>query len=369
MVPLLPHDHEFTKLYAVMTHDDGHNGVDTTMTKIRSHYWVVRLRRLVTSIRHSCIRCRKFEGEEIRQQMAPLPLQRLKPSPTWSSVGCNLFGPLKVKGEVQKRVRGKVYAVIFNCLVTRSVHLDLMTDSFLKVFRRFVSIRRYPNEIFSDCGSQRVAAKESIKGFGVRHGVEWTFSTPDAPWQNGLTESLIRRVKKSLFHVIGEQVLSYEELQTVLYEIANLMNERPIGKHPTSPESYLCPNNLLLGCSSVRPPSGPWCKLGNNAQRLRFVQRLTDQFWQKWTQDYFLTLTVRKKWHVEHRKLKKGDVVVKEENVNRGQWRLGRVSEVYPDSRGLVRSVELKTTSESGRSSQVKRAVQRLILLIPVEQQ
>ncbi|XP_033109284.1 uncharacterized protein LOC117110626 [Anneissia japonica] len=184
--------------------------------------------------------------------MAPLPLQRLKPSPPWSSVGCDLFGPLKVKGEVQKRVRGKAYGVIFSCLVTRSVHLDLMTDysedSLLKVFRRFVSIRGYPNEIFSDCGSQLVAAKESIKGFGVRHGVEWTFSTPDAPWQNGVTESLIRGVKKSLFHVIGEQVL--QELQTVLYEIANLMNERPIGKHPTSPERYLCPNNLL-GRSSV----------------------------------------------------------------------------------------------------------------------
>ncbi|KAJ8033781.1 hypothetical protein HOLleu_24140 [Holothuria leucospilota] len=236
MVPLPPNHHHFTRLYAQMSHNEGHNGVSTDMAKIRSKYWVIRLKQLVTNIRHKCVKCRKYDGQASEQKMAPHPGLRLKPSPPWTYVGVDLFGPVVVRREVQKRVRGKAYGVIFTCLVTREVSTDYSTDSFLKCFRRFTSLRGYPTEMFSDCGSQVVGAKESLRNFGARHGVVWTFSAPDAPWQNGVTESLIRGVKTALFHVIGEQVLTREELQTVFSEVSNLMNSRPIGQHPTSPQ-------------------------------------------------------------------------------------------------------------------------------------
>ena len=84
-------------------------------------------------------------------------------------------------------------------------------------------------------------------------GFEWNFTPADAPWQNGTSESLIRSVKRSLKAAIGESILTFSELQTVLFEVANLINERPIGRHPRSPEdgSYLCPNDLLLGRSTT----------------------------------------------------------------------------------------------------------------------
>ena len=171
MVPLLPYCHKFTRLVAEQVHARGHFGVDATMSKIRAKYWVIRLRKLVRSIRNKCVPCKRFEGKTESQQMAPLPIQRLKPSPPWTYVGCDLFGPFNIRGEVQKRVRGKAYGVIFDCLVTRAVYLDLATDystdAFLKVFRRFTSIRGYPSEMFSDRGSQIVAACESLQEFGV----------------------------------------------------------------------------------------------------------------------------------------------------------------------------------------------------------
>ena len=54
-------------------------------------------------------------------------------------------------------------------------------------------------------------------------------------------------------------------IQTIVFEVANLVNERPIGRHPTDPEDgvYLCPNNMLLGRATTRVPSGPW-KVTNN---------------------------------------------------------------------------------------------------------
>ena len=90
-------------------------------------------------------------------------------------------------------------------------------------------------------------------------GFQWEFTTADAPWQNGVSEALVKSVKRAIAAAIHESILTFSELQTVLFEIANLINERPIGRHPTSPDdgTYLCPNDLLLGRSTARVPSGP----------------------------------------------------------------------------------------------------------------
>lgn len=74
----------------------------------------------------------------------------------------------------------------------------------------------------------------------------------DATWQNGVSEALIKSVRGAITLAIGESVMTFSELQTVCFEAGNLINERPIGRHPTSPddESYLCPNDLLLGRST-----------------------------------------------------------------------------------------------------------------------
>ena len=122
-----------------------------------------------------------------------------------------------------------------------------------KVLRRFVSLRGYPSKLYSDNGAQLVTASqglknvtkfwdwEKLKSFGVMEGFEWNFMPADAPWQNGTSESLIRSVKRSLKAAIGESILTFSELHTALFEVANLINKRPIGRHPRSPEdgSYL----------------------------------------------------------------------------------------------------------------------------------
>ncbi len=54
----------------------------------------------------------------------------------------------------------------------------------------------------------------------------------DAPWQNGVSEALIKSVKRALNVSIGENMSSFAGLQTVLFEVANLLNERPIGLKP-----------------------------------------------------------------------------------------------------------------------------------------
>ena len=65
--------------------------------------------------------------------------------------------------------------------------------------------------------------------------MEWNFMPANAPWQSGCAEAMVKGVKKSVKGAIGEQVLLYSKLQTVFSEAANLVNEKPIARHPTEP--------------------------------------------------------------------------------------------------------------------------------------
>ena len=83
--------------------------------------------------------------------------------------------------------------------------------------------------------------ERKLDQFCIEMGVKWTFSPPDAPWMNGATEALIKSVKSSLNTSVGDQCMTYNELQTVMFECAQIVNQRPIGKHPINPNdgSYL----------------------------------------------------------------------------------------------------------------------------------
>ena len=91
---------------------------------------------------------------------------------------------------------------------------------------------------------------------------------------------------------------------------------------------------------------------------------------------YFPTLLIRQKWHTEKRNLSVGDVcMLRDTNCFRGEWRLCRVSEVYPDNHGRVRNVQVKVTSKQdsklsykpGTPNYLNRHVCNLILLVPAE--
>ena len=110
------------------------------------------------------------------------------------------------------------------------------------------------------------------------------------------------------------------------------------------------------------------------------VQKITSQFWRVWTQTYFPTLLRRQKWHYKERNLCVGDVcVLKDPNALRGEWRLCRVKEVYPDSNMLVRNVSVTVPPPSLLDgsceykkgvvmNDLKRHVSNLIVIVPSEE-
>ena len=104
--------------------------------------------------------------------MSPLPIERLKPVPTCHYISTDYCGPFIIRGEVNRRSKGKCYMVSFNCLVSRAVHVDVAfsydTNEFLKVLRRFFAIIGKPSKIYADNGTQIKAASKEMTYKGIK---------------------------------------------------------------------------------------------------------------------------------------------------------------------------------------------------------
>jgi hypothetical protein len=109
------------------------------------------------------------------------------------------------------------------------------------------------------------------------------------------------------------------------------------------------------------------------------VQQISDQFWKKWVELCAPSLVVQRKWHKSSSNLQPGDVVlVLDRNTLRGDYRLGLIQKVFPGNDGKVRNVTLtyknfKIGESCSKYNGVKdtvvtRSVQRLALLVPVDE-
>lgn len=113
---LLPTNHKFTKLYIQHIHNMDHAGIEVTLAKLQSKFWVPSARKLIKSVKEKCVMCRKLDRRVGSQAMGQLPPERLQPAPPFNSIGIDLFGPFFVKDTVKRRTKLKVYGIIFNCL-------------------------------------------------------------------------------------------------------------------------------------------------------------------------------------------------------------------------------------------------------------
>ncbi|KAJ8017149.1 hypothetical protein DPEC_G00014760 [Dallia pectoralis] len=132
-----------------------HPGPERVFAEIRRTYWILRGREAVRRYQHICTECQRWKARPNVPKMADLPAARLRLfQPAFFSTGMDCFGPFMVK--VGRRTE-KRWGIIFKCLMTRAVHLDLLTsidaDSFLMALRRFIARRGTPAELLSDQGT------------------------------------------------------------------------------------------------------------------------------------------------------------------------------------------------------------------------
>jgi transposase InsO family protein len=91
---------------------------------------------------------------------------------------------------------------------------------FIQTLRRFFAIRGYPAMILSDNGTNLVGAvtelrkmingwdKKELYDYCADKGIQWKFTTPGAPHQNGCAEALVKSCKRALKTAIGDHTLS-----------------------------------------------------------------------------------------------------------------------------------------------------------------
>lgn len=295
--------------------------------------------------------------------MGQLPKVRLEYGVhPFTYTGVDYFGPINV---VVGRRNEKRYGVLFTCMTCRALHLEvaasLTTDSFLMALRRFVSRRGSPKELFSDNGTnlrgadaELTKAVEALDNNVIQRSassknIKWNFIPPVSPHFGGCWERMVRSVKSSLAVTLTMKKPTDEMLHTLLVEIEHVINSRPLTDVPLNhtDEDVITPNHLLIGRSSNVAPMG---KFDDSdlilRKQWRASQRLADVFWKQWVKLYLSSLTLRSKWHTQGRKLSVGDVVlIADSNEPRNTWPKGIITKVYPGTDGIVRVVDVHTST------------------------
>ncbi|XP_028159127.1 uncharacterized protein LOC114351958 [Ostrinia furnacalis] len=354
--------HHMSRLIIQHYHVKAAHGIqETVVNNLKQKYWIIKLRPSVKYVTSRCMLCRLKRAKPEIPRMGDLPAARVAHHQRpFTHCGVDLFGPMEV---TVGRRREKRYGVLFTCLTVRAVHLEIVpsltSDSLIMALRRMAARRGWPQQLYSDNGTNLRGAdtelkksiqeldSEVLKNEAVNNGALWTFIPPASPHWGGAWERLIRSVKTSLKVVLKERAPREEVLSTLFAEVENIVNSRPLSHvsvEPGSDES-LTPNHFLLGSSSVMPTLGVFDHSDLYLRKQwRKAQLLADMFWKRWVREVLPELLPRKKWTQEQKPLQVGDLVlIVDSDAPRSVWQRGIIQSVSPGRDGRVRLVEVKT--------------------------
>ena len=393
---ILPHHDSTSTLIARHYHNKVHHqGRTTTLAKIRnSGFWIVGATKIVKSLVRQCITCQRLRGTPVEQKMADLPQERLEPTPPFTHIGMDCFGPFIVK---ERRTELKVWGLLLTCCYSRAVHVeilkDMTSDSLINALRAVICLRGPVQSISCDRGTNFIGANnELLKELAAMDPsstltqyfqsakIHFKFNTPTASHAGGLWERQIKNIKTVLKGMAAkyDRRLDTAGLRTAFYEAMATVNSRPLTvNNLNDPHSViLTPNHLLtMKAEDVITPSGNIDSTELYGRKMwRKSQQFAEQFWAEWKSFYLAEITKRQRWKNVQRNIKIGDVVlIVEEELPRNTWKTGVIEEVKAGSDGLVRSAKVRLSNKlrdkSGKeispSTTLERPVQKLVLLQP----
>ena len=374
---LLPRKHHVTRLLVDWIHrSNGHVGPEHVLSIVREKYWIMSGRVLTNQVVAVCFLCRIRRAKKLYPYMADLPVCRAAiDQPPFHHCGVDMFGPITVK---QGRARVKRWVLLFTCLTIRCVHLEVVhhsdTDSFINAVRRFVNRRGSPSNMYSDNGSnfkgattelkefQNKLDKVKIKDFASTNNITWTFNPPEAPHMGGVWERLIRSTKEVMYGLVKNYVLTDPQLLTLTTEVEQILNSRPLThlSDDVSDLEALTPNHVLLGAHRN------WASITDTSEadvtsrkKWKQVQALRSMFWSRWVKEYLPELNKRPCWKESSPTFGVGELVlVQDDDLKRGKWPLGRITDTFPGDDGIVRVVQVRM-----RNNTYTRPVTKLIKL------
>jgi len=149
-------------------------------------------------------------------------------------------------------------------------------------------------------------------------------------------------MKYHLKRYVGERVLTFEEMSTVLVQIESCLNSRPFC---TLSNDGADSGHFLTGDSLLAPPATEIEKL-SLTERWRNYQFYGQQFLKLWRAEYLASLQQRPKLAQPRENLRVGEFVFDQgDRIPSNRWALGRIIKIHVGSDGLVRVATLKTQS------------------------
>lgn len=378
---VLPNNHPVTYEIVRQCHRKNlHCNQKSLLSFIRQEYWPIRGKDIVRKVVKSCLLCQILSPRPIVQFMGDLPASRVNFHYPFYECGVDYGGPIKIKiGGPRSKVTGNSFFSVFICMATKAIHIELVSDlttaAFMAALDRFIARRAVPGHIHSDNARNFTGASAELKALYQMisspefqntisqkpdyEPIKWHFIPARSPHFGGLWESAVKLIKYHVARVIGQQILNFEELSTVLYKIEAIVNSRPITPESNDPNDLkvLTPAHFLVGRPLNAKPEINLREIPDNRlNRWNRIQKIVQEFWNRFYTEYLHQLQQRSKWHKRREEIQIDQfVALKEDNVPPMKWQCGRIIKLHPGKDGIVRVVTVKTPY-----GEYKRAVAKI---------
>ena len=367
--------------------DVSHGGVESVLRYSQQTAYIIGGRELVKTMKKECVKCRILAKKGLQIAMGPIGENNLHIAPPFYICQVDICGPFKAYSPANARSTLKIWFCVFCCTVTSAVDCRVMeryhADSFLMAFERFACRFSYPKILLPDEGSQLVNGCEEmvLSMSDIKHklskeyGVEFRTCPVGAHYVHGKAERKIQSMKKSLRKRIAETRLSILQWETLGQQIANSINNTPLGLGNKTEMlenlDILTPNRLILGRNNSRNPTAP-LQIQHDVRKIIESNNKIFQIWFKeWLISYVPTLVEKPKWFVTERNITVGDVVLflKSEREFDRQFQYGIVTRTVESRDGIVRTVEVEyqNPNEKTKRSTV-RCPRDLVVVHPIDE-
>ena len=360
-LPVVLSDSDVFFSYLVYVHHNlrPHSGVEITMKEISKLMMVIKNpRRVVQSVRESCLTCRSIRRKTAELRMLNHPEARtILAPPFYIAQMDTVFG---FKAQVFKNARKtvKVYALIICCLLTGATNIlvieGLETRDVLQGIERHATRHGMPSVLYVDNGTNLIALQHAT--FSVRdlncqlldsYGIQVRVSNAKSHEERGRVEARVRILRKMLVKlgIKTETTLSVLQWENLFSRISNMINDLPIAKctrsNLTDPGwDIITPNRLILGRNNMRSIEGciSLTKSIGSENLLRKNQAIMTTWYQLFTDRIHHLIPRPNKWTKTDR-IEVGDICLfmhhEAPGLGKDHWKLGRVKEI-PKSNTIV---------------------------------